>query len=75
MTANQKCGFLPCRGGPYDGQDLLAGDDVPEGWRITVGWPAGTRIGSPETGWAMVEAGPRGVYVRKGEFLMWEAMK
>lgn len=67
MTANQKCGFLPCRGGPYDGKDLMAGDDVPEEWRITISVP--TDKPAPD-GFTRMELA-KGVYVRKGEFLEW----
>lgn len=72
MTANQKCGFLPCRGGPYDGKDLMAGDDVPEGWRITISVPTGQTIGGQPGGLPLVRSG---VYVRKDDVLVWEAMK
>ncbi len=63
--------FLPCVGGPFAGQKMMPGDDVPEGWRITVSRQHPTESVLLEDGLAYPKV-TRGVYVRKGDKLVWE---
>lgn len=72
--SHEAMGFLPCSGGPYDGNELMAGDDVPEGWRITLSVPTGRTQVYTENHEVVPEM-VRGVYVRKGERLVWEDME
>ncbi len=60
-------GFLPCVGGPFDGHTLYVGDDTPNGWRIIVRAVMETS-GVVDCRLERVA----GVYVRKGDRLIWE---
>ena len=63
--------WFVCKGGPFNNQLFRAGDDVPEGWRITLSTPTGlTEYDHAAQSYQKVIR--KGTYTRKGDVLVWK---